>query len=60
MSKISVQSPQEIVPIERGRLREIARAVLDGENVKDYEKLYQVFAKKREGYRLKQDIILAE
>ena len=29
-------------------------------NVKDYEKLYQVFAKKREGYRLKQDIILAE
>ena len=37
MSKISVQSPQEIVPIENGRLREIARAVLEGENVKDHE-----------------------
>jgi probable rRNA maturation factor len=37
MSKISIQSPQEIVPLERGRLREIARAVLDGEKVKDHE-----------------------
>lgn len=37
MSKISVQSPQEIVPIDRGRLREITRAVLEGENVKDHE-----------------------
>src|SRR6266404_6157076 len=37
MSKISIHSPQESVPIDRGRLREIARAVLDGENVKDYE-----------------------
>ena len=37
MSKISIQSPQEIVPLDRGRLREIARAVLDGEYVKDYE-----------------------
>ncbi len=37
MSKISVQSPQEIVPIDRGRLREIARSVLEGEDVKDYE-----------------------
>src|SRR5476651_1516970 len=37
MSKISIQSPQEIVPLDRARLREIARAVLDGEEVKDYE-----------------------
>jgi probable rRNA maturation factor len=37
MSKISVHSPQEAVPIDRGRLREIARAVLEGEGVKDYE-----------------------
>lgn len=37
MSKISVHSPQETVPIDKGRVREIARAVLDGEGVKDYE-----------------------
>lgn len=37
MSKIAIHSPQEIVPIDRGRLRDVARAVLDGENVKDYE-----------------------
>src|SRR5579864_8272553 len=37
MSKISIQSPQEIVPLDRGRLREIARAVLEGESVKDHE-----------------------
>src|SRR5436190_11702705 len=37
MSKIAVHSPQEIVPLDRGRLREIARAVLEGEDVKDYE-----------------------
>ena len=37
MSKISIQSPQEIVPLDRARLREIARAVLNGEVVKDYE-----------------------
>lgn len=37
MSKIAIHSPQEIVPIDRGRLRDIARAVLDGEDVKDYE-----------------------
>jgi len=37
MSKIAIHSPQEIVPIDRGRLREIARAVLDGEAVKDYD-----------------------
>src|SRR5579862_7246403 len=32
MSRISIASPQEIVDIDRGRMREIARAVLDGEN----------------------------
>jgi len=37
MSKISVHSPQEIVPIDKGRTREIARAVLEGEAVIDYE-----------------------
>ena len=37
MSKISIQSPQEIVPLDRARLREVARAVLEGEAVKDYE-----------------------
>jgi probable rRNA maturation factor len=37
MSKIAIHSPQEFVPIDRGRLREIARAVLEGEEVKDYE-----------------------
>jgi len=37
MSKISVHSPQETVPIDRGRMREIARAVLEGEDIKDYE-----------------------
>jgi probable rRNA maturation factor len=37
MSKISVHSPQETVPIDRGRMREIARGVLDGESIKDYE-----------------------
>ena len=37
MSKIAVHSPQEVVPVERGRLREIARAVLDGEDISEYE-----------------------
>ena len=37
MSKISIASPQEIVPIDRGRMREVVRAVLDGEGVADAE-----------------------
>jgi probable rRNA maturation factor len=37
MSKISVAVPQEQVAIERGRMREVARAVLAGEGVADYE-----------------------
>ena len=37
MSKISIHSPQEIVPLDRGRLRNITRIVLAGETVKDFE-----------------------
>lgn len=37
MPRISITSPQEIVPLDRGRLREIVRAVLEGEQVGDYE-----------------------
>jgi probable rRNA maturation factor len=34
---ISIACPQEIVPIDRARMREAVRAVLDGENVSDAE-----------------------
>jgi probable rRNA maturation factor len=37
MSKISIQSPQEMTPIDKGHMREIGRAVLEGEGVADYE-----------------------
>jgi probable rRNA maturation factor len=37
MSRISIASPQEAVPIDRGRVREIVRAVLDGEGRGDAE-----------------------
>jgi probable rRNA maturation factor len=37
MGKIAVASPQEIVVIDRARMREIARTVLDGEKVADAE-----------------------
>ena len=37
MSRISIASPQEHVPLDRGRLREIARTVLEGEGVKEME-----------------------
>jgi probable rRNA maturation factor len=37
MSKVSIASPQETVPIERRRFREVAQAVLEGEGVRDYE-----------------------
>jgi probable rRNA maturation factor len=33
MSRISIATPQEAVPVDRGRMREVARAVLDGEKV---------------------------
>jgi probable rRNA maturation factor len=37
MSRISIASPQEIVPVDRARMRETVRTVLDGENVPDAE-----------------------
>src|SRR5260221_10228230 len=37
MSKISIASPQELVPLDRGRLRDIVRTVLAGESEPDYE-----------------------
>jgi probable rRNA maturation factor len=37
MSKISIASPQEIVPIDRAKMREAVRAVLAGEGVADFE-----------------------
>ena len=37
MSKIAIASPQDAVPIDRGRLREVVRTVLAGEGVADSE-----------------------
>lgn len=37
MPKVSVATPQEIVEVDRGRMREVARAVLVGEEIGDYE-----------------------
>ncbi len=37
MSKISIHSPQESVAIDRAKVRDTARAVLEGEAVQDYE-----------------------
>jgi probable rRNA maturation factor len=37
MSKVSIASPQELVPIDRRLMREAARAVLNGENIADAE-----------------------
>ncbi|HTU23574.1 MAG TPA: rRNA maturation RNase YbeY [Gemmataceae bacterium] len=37
MSRISIATPQEIVPIDRARMRETVRVVLAGEDVSDYE-----------------------
>ena len=37
MSKVAIASPQEVVPIDRGRMREIVRTVLEGESVADAE-----------------------
>jgi probable rRNA maturation factor len=37
MAKISIASPQEAVEVDRKRMREAARAVLEGEGVADYE-----------------------
>ncbi len=35
--RISIASPQESVPIDRSRLRQVARAVLDGEGIAEAE-----------------------
>jgi probable rRNA maturation factor len=37
MSRISIASPQEAVEIDRGRMREVVRTVLEGEQVADAE-----------------------
>src|SRR5579871_3209438 len=37
MGRISIAAPQEIVPIDRGRMRETVRTVLSGEDEADYE-----------------------
>lgn len=37
MPRISIATPQEIVEVDRGKMREIGRAVLQGENKADYE-----------------------
>jgi probable rRNA maturation factor len=37
MSKISIATPQEMVAVDRGRMREIVRQVLEAEEVADYE-----------------------
>ena len=37
MAKISIATPQEIVEVDRARMREVARAVLEGEHIADYE-----------------------
>src|SRR5437762_1102418 len=37
MSRVSIATPQEAVPIDRGRMREIVRVVLEGESVADAE-----------------------
>jgi probable rRNA maturation factor len=37
MSKVKVAVPQESVEVDRGRMRETAQAVLEGEGVSEYE-----------------------
>jgi probable rRNA maturation factor len=37
MSKISIACPQDILSVDRGRIREFARAVLEGEGIADHE-----------------------
>jgi probable rRNA maturation factor len=37
MAKVSIACPQESVPIDRGRMREIVRTVLQAEGIDDYE-----------------------
>lgn len=37
MPRVSIATPQELVAIDRGTMRELVRTVLAGENVTDYE-----------------------
>jgi probable rRNA maturation factor len=37
MSKVAIHSNQEVVPIDRGRMREIVRTLLAGEDIGDFE-----------------------
>src|ERR1700689_4719536 len=37
MSKVAIHSNQEAVPIDRGRMREIVRTLLAGEEIADFE-----------------------
>src|SRR5437868_7612925 len=37
MSRVAIASPQESVPIDRARMRQVARAVLEGEGVAEAE-----------------------
>src|ERR1700689_4735744 len=37
MSKVAIHSNQEAVPIDRGRMREIGRPLLAGEQIADFE-----------------------
>ena len=37
MAKISIATPQEVVQIDRGRMRDVVRSVLTEENISDYE-----------------------
>lgn len=37
MAKISIATPQEIIAVDRARMREVARGVLEGEQIADYE-----------------------
>jgi probable rRNA maturation factor len=37
MSRVSIASPQELVPIDRARMRAIVRSVLEGEGIADHE-----------------------
>lgn len=37
MGKISIATPQEVVPVDRARMRQVARSVLDGEGIAEAE-----------------------
>jgi probable rRNA maturation factor len=37
MGKIAIAVPQELVPVDRGRMRQVARSVLEGEGISEAE-----------------------